>query len=143
MSLRKAARAIRSAAGEEARGHAPRPERFRVTRVKPLEMSGVETDVLLHEQDDDVEIHAPVERAALDVGDVVMVQPHPEEDGSGIATWHATHVASTGPGLKLGGVFTLATLPVEGEDFELVVVINAPVGERFKGWDGNAWRNLG
>lgn len=143
MSLRDAARAIRRAAGEEARAHAPRPERFEVVSTAPLQLHGVDTDVLLHEDDEDVNVHAPVADANLSPGDLVMVQPTPEEDGSGVAGWNATHVASTGGGLMLGGVYTLASLPAAGRNYEIVLVSNATVGQRWRGWDGTAWRVLG
>lgn len=141
--LRRAARAVRGVATDRARAAAPEPERFRVQGVQPLELVGLDTDVTLHEEDEDVEVHAPVREAALAVGDLVWVKPRPEADGSGIAGWHATHVGSRGAGIILGGVYTLATLPAEGRNYEIVLVTNAPVGQRWKGWDGGSWRSLG
>lgn len=146
--LRRAARAIHRTAVERAQAAAPKPERFRVVATGPLQMQGVETDVLLHEHDDDVEVNAEVGKAPLAKGDTVWVRPEPDRTGREVANWIVTSVAD-GPtsgspgGLRLRGAFTVATLPAAGVSGDIVIVTDAASGQRFKGWDGTAWKALG
>jgi hypothetical protein len=91
-ALRQVADRVRHVAAAEALAHLPKPERFRVTVVSPLELEGIETDTLLDERDDDVEVFTHVRDAFLSVGDIIWVHPEAGPDGQEIQRWNVVNV---------------------------------------------------
>lgn len=65
------AQAILEAAGRTARNVAPVIERFRVVKAAPLRLDGIDSDVIIDERDDDVEVYG--ETGSIEVGDVLPV----------------------------------------------------------------------
>lgn len=77
-SLELAARRIRELV---AASRAPGVERFIVSRPDPLVIDGLATDLSLEDGDDDLDAGA-VSGVRLERGDVLLVQPEVEEDGT-------------------------------------------------------------
>ena len=62
---------VMAAADRQAKNTAPRFERFRVSKVKPLSLAGIDTDVDLDARDDDVEVFGDTD--GLEKGTVLPV----------------------------------------------------------------------
>jgi hypothetical protein len=62
---------VMEAAARQAKNTAPRFERFRVSKVSPLSLAGIDADVDLDERDDDVEVFGDTE--GLEKGTVLPV----------------------------------------------------------------------
>lgn len=77
--MKRAAAAVRRRAEKSARHVSPLPERFKVTRVKPLLLEAYGSDLKLSEKDDDLEIGRGLRRH-LSKGDDVMVVNDREGD---------------------------------------------------------------
>lgn len=107
--LLQAADRVREVIRDSARRVAPQPERFRVSAAAPLELTGVETDTLLDERDEDVEVLDAVRGATLAVGDIVWVQPVASPDGDTVQQWLVHSVGESAAGSSGGGPVTTQT----------------------------------